>query len=274
MPNTRDSQRLSVTEQRRLSVPISEALMKMTMFRGFQTPSPPNYPLDRKIKKPLMEKHRRERMNKSLSHLKDKLIKHYPSETSKLEKADILEKTVFHVDRMEKLLETVQQNFNATMRHMELRFLEFLSLSSNGLTQDQILHLKQQYQMFSKRPQQLPMNMNQINMFKALPPMFMPVPFPVMPNLQTIKNNGIPPFSTTSFPCHSTVQEQKLNTTASSVPSSSTEANNVEDDENDEIDVVENDEWYSKRSDDSGIASSPEISKNQKSRGDDVWRPF
>uniref|UniRef100_A0AC34FMN9 BHLH domain-containing protein n=1 Tax=Panagrolaimus sp. ES5 TaxID=591445 RepID=A0AC34FMN9_9BILA len=49
--------------------------------------------MDRKIKKPLMEKQRRDRMNKSMEDLKVIIIRHDPNHTSKLEKADILEKT-------------------------------------------------------------------------------------------------------------------------------------------------------------------------------------
>ncbi|CAD5215891.1 unnamed protein product [Bursaphelenchus xylophilus] len=254
--------------------------MKMTMFRGFQTPSPPNYPMDRKIKKPLMEKHRRERMNKSLSHLKDKLIKHYPSETSKLEKADILEKTVFHVDRMEKMLETVQQSFNANMRQMEIRFFEFLALPSNGLSQEQLSRLKQQYQLFSKRPVHppFPINFNVVcpNIFKSFPPLLMPMPIPIMQNMQAMANRALGKEASAKDPMSASTTSSAENThpsSTSTTPPCSSQTQQEEEGENEEIDVVDN-EWYSKRSDDSGISSSPEISRFQKSRSEDVWRPF
>lgn len=59
--------------------------------------------MDRKVKKPLMEKRRRARINQCLSELKSLVLQAYSSappnqqRTSKLEKADILEMTVQYV---------------------------------------------------------------------------------------------------------------------------------------------------------------------------------
>ncbi|KAK0395282.1 hypothetical protein QR680_001203 [Steinernema hermaphroditum] len=60
----------------------------------FSSPSPPPYPMERKLKKPLMEKRRRERMNKSLFEMKELLMNIDPNDRSKFEKADILEMAV------------------------------------------------------------------------------------------------------------------------------------------------------------------------------------
>uniref|UniRef100_A0A1I7ZTN9 BHLH domain-containing protein n=1 Tax=Steinernema glaseri TaxID=37863 RepID=A0A1I7ZTN9_9BILA len=60
----------------------------------FSSPSPPPYPMERKLKKPLMEKRRRERMNKSLYEMKELLMNIDPNDRSKFEKADILEMAV------------------------------------------------------------------------------------------------------------------------------------------------------------------------------------
>ncbi|CAJ0957865.1 unnamed protein product, partial [Mesorhabditis belari] len=68
------------------------------------SPSPPDISsenMDRKTKKPLMEKRRRERINASLSTLKEILMAAYPQQNSKLEKADILEATVNYVRRLQ-----------------------------------------------------------------------------------------------------------------------------------------------------------------------------
>ena len=58
--------------------------------------------LDRSVTKPLMEKRRRERINKSLTELKNILLealKRDQSSCSKLEKADILEMTVKYLNQ-------------------------------------------------------------------------------------------------------------------------------------------------------------------------------
>ena len=58
--------------------------------------------MDRATSKPLMEKRRRERINKSLSELKNILLealKRDQSSCSKLEKADILEMTVKYLNQ-------------------------------------------------------------------------------------------------------------------------------------------------------------------------------
>lgn len=70
----------------------------------------------RKIRKPLMEKKRRARINDSLEELKDILLKNtvaiaYGQRPTKLEKADILEMTVRYLNTLHKRLAT-QRTFN------------------------------------------------------------------------------------------------------------------------------------------------------------------
>lgn len=70
----------------------------------------------RKIRKPLMEKKRRARINDSLEELKDILLKNtvaitYGQRPTKLEKADILEMTVRYLNALHKRLAT-QKVFN------------------------------------------------------------------------------------------------------------------------------------------------------------------
>uniref|UniRef100_A0A914E9U4 BHLH domain-containing protein n=1 Tax=Acrobeloides nanus TaxID=290746 RepID=A0A914E9U4_9BILA len=74
------------------------------------TPSPPQYPTDRKLKKPLMEKRRRARINDCLTTLKQMILQVDPQQNSKLEKADILERTVkiFHMLQQQNLMLTQQ----------------------------------------------------------------------------------------------------------------------------------------------------------------------
>lgn len=70
----------------------------------------------RKIRKPLMEKKRRARINDSLEELKDILLKNtvaitYGQRPTKLEKADILEMTVRYLNALHKRLAT-QKSFH------------------------------------------------------------------------------------------------------------------------------------------------------------------
>ncbi|VDK71445.1 unnamed protein product [Litomosoides sigmodontis] len=71
------------------------------MTSPYASPSPPQYPLERKLKKPLMEKRRRARMNECLDQLKHLLLHISPNHRTKLEKADILEMTVAYLNQMQ-----------------------------------------------------------------------------------------------------------------------------------------------------------------------------
>ncbi|CAH0382330.1 unnamed protein product [Bemisia tabaci] len=77
------------------------------------------FPETRKIRKPLMEKKRRARINESLDELK-RLILERKSEDSqntkpnKLEKADILEMTVRHVQRLHDELEELRRSISTS----------------------------------------------------------------------------------------------------------------------------------------------------------------
>uniref|UniRef100_A0A0R3S0K9 BHLH domain-containing protein n=1 Tax=Elaeophora elaphi TaxID=1147741 RepID=A0A0R3S0K9_9BILA len=75
-------------------------LSKM-MTSPYASPSPPQYPMERKLKKPLMEKRRRARMNECLDQLKHLLLHISPNHRTKLEKADILEMTVAYLNQMQ-----------------------------------------------------------------------------------------------------------------------------------------------------------------------------
>ncbi|KAJ1365783.1 Hairy and enhancer of split, variant 2 [Parelaphostrongylus tenuis] len=62
------------------------------------SPPSPDFHGDRKMKKPMMEKLRRKRINDSLLYLKEFLLNVSPQQSSKLEKADILEWTVRYLE--------------------------------------------------------------------------------------------------------------------------------------------------------------------------------
>ncbi|XP_026871435.1 hairy-related 8a isoform X2 [Electrophorus electricus] len=57
---------------------------------------------ERKLRKPLIEKRRRERINSSLEQLKGIMVDAYNLDQSKLEKADVLEITVQHMEGLQK----------------------------------------------------------------------------------------------------------------------------------------------------------------------------
>ncbi|XP_038831809.1 transcription cofactor HES-6-like [Salvelinus namaycush] len=57
---------------------------------------------ERKLRKPLIEKRRRERINCSLEQLKGIIVDAYNLDQSKLEKADVLEVTVQHMEGLQK----------------------------------------------------------------------------------------------------------------------------------------------------------------------------
>ncbi|XP_051558360.1 hairy-related 8a [Myxocyprinus asiaticus] len=57
---------------------------------------------ERKLRKPLIEKRRRERINSSLEQLKGIMVDAYNLDQSKLEKADVLEITVQHMEQLQR----------------------------------------------------------------------------------------------------------------------------------------------------------------------------
>ncbi|KAI7814493.1 hairy-related 8a [Triplophysa rosa] len=57
---------------------------------------------ERKLRKPLIEKKRRERINSSLEQLKGIMVDAYNLDQSKLEKADVLEITVQHMENLQR----------------------------------------------------------------------------------------------------------------------------------------------------------------------------
>ncbi|XP_065104630.1 hairy-related 8a [Paramisgurnus dabryanus] len=57
---------------------------------------------ERKLRKPLIEKKRRERINSSLEQLKGIMVDAYSLDQSKLEKADVLEITVQHMENLQR----------------------------------------------------------------------------------------------------------------------------------------------------------------------------
>ncbi|XP_063775613.1 transcription cofactor HES-6-like [Pseudophryne corroboree] len=57
---------------------------------------------ERKLRKPLIERKRRERINSYLEQLKETVIRVFHLDQSKLEKADILEMTVRHLENIQK----------------------------------------------------------------------------------------------------------------------------------------------------------------------------
>ncbi|OCT78841.1 transcription cofactor HES-6 [Xenopus laevis] len=61
---------------------------------------------ERKLRKPLIERKRRERINTCLEQLKETVIKAFHLDQSKLEKADILEMTVRHLQNIQKCRST------------------------------------------------------------------------------------------------------------------------------------------------------------------------
>ncbi|XP_006627559.2 hairy-related 8a isoform X1 [Lepisosteus oculatus] len=69
-----------------------------------ETSSDRNYSAkeERKLRKPLIEKRRRERINSSLEQLKGIMVDAYNLDQSKLEKADVLEITVQHMEGLQR----------------------------------------------------------------------------------------------------------------------------------------------------------------------------
>ncbi|CAK5088734.1 unnamed protein product [Meloidogyne enterolobii] len=78
--------------------------------RRSPTPDCPSFEhLERKQKKPIMERKRRARLNACFERLKEILLTS-DSQQSKLEKADVLERTVMFVGHLQQQLRSVQQN--------------------------------------------------------------------------------------------------------------------------------------------------------------------
>ncbi|KAM3616771.1 uncharacterized protein V6R79_023152 [Siganus canaliculatus] len=63
---------------------------------------PPSAKEERKLRKPLIERKRRERINNCLDQLKETVIGAFRLDQSKLEKADILEMTVKHLQNIQR----------------------------------------------------------------------------------------------------------------------------------------------------------------------------
>ncbi|XP_068135279.1 transcription cofactor HES-6-like [Hyperolius riggenbachi] len=81
---------------------------------------------ERKLRKPLIERKRRERINLCLEQLKETVISAFHLDQSKLEKADILEMTVRH-------LENIQRNRNSG--EMSVQYVDSQQRFSTGYIQ-------------------------------------------------------------------------------------------------------------------------------------------
>ncbi|KAL7643284.1 UNVERIFIED_CONTAM: hypothetical protein RMT77_006576 [Armadillidium vulgare] len=119
---------------------------------------------NRRSNKPLMEKRRRERINKSLNELKDIVLKAQNKDTSKftkLEKADILEMTVKHLKKLDEsgkishntnnsqFCEKYKQGFEKCLVEVENYIRRDDTLHHQHRSKQIILHLKT---LFSKIP--------------------------------------------------------------------------------------------------------------------------
>uniref|UniRef100_A0A1I8BNZ5 BHLH domain-containing protein n=1 Tax=Meloidogyne hapla TaxID=6305 RepID=A0A1I8BNZ5_MELHA len=81
--------------------------------RRSPTPDCPSFEhMERKQKKPLMEKKRRARINACFERLKEILLHSELPQSSKLEKADVLERTVIFVVNLQQKYNLVQQQIN------------------------------------------------------------------------------------------------------------------------------------------------------------------
>ncbi|KAL7876027.1 hypothetical protein AOLI_G00109900 [Acnodon oligacanthus] len=76
----------------------------MTAFNNSSSGAEKNFSAkeERKLRKPLIEKRRRERINSSLEQLKGIMVDAYNLDQSKLEKADVLEITVQHMEGLQR----------------------------------------------------------------------------------------------------------------------------------------------------------------------------
>ncbi|KAI6196922.1 HLH domain containing protein [Aphelenchoides besseyi] len=170
----------------------------MTRMRGmYSTQTPPSTPMvwpkDRKEKKPLMEKHRRNRMNNAMNLLKDTIVRYFPNESARLEKADILERTVDFVAMLEKNVKRLEtwhtanvhfmQEIGAILNRPEAACLPIL------LELKQVFERNAQAQCFSDSRLGFPRNhcapyitpIQKMNRSFVLPPLF---PSYIFPNLE------------------------------------------------------------------------------------------
>ncbi|XP_055382524.1 protein hairy [Condylostylus longicornis] len=97
----------AVVNQQQSTMPLKEVTQQQQQQQQAQQPSPPTAPVksDRRSNKPIMEKRRRARINNCLNELKTLILdatKKDPARHSKLEKADILEKTVKHLQELQR----------------------------------------------------------------------------------------------------------------------------------------------------------------------------
>lgn len=104
--------------------------------------SVPSFLLERKLKKPLMEKRRRARINECLEQLKQLLMNAMPHQRSKLEKVDILEMTVAYLKKtydfdQSNTTEVQRQTFLDGFSVAALACIEFLqnTVVGNGALQ-------------------------------------------------------------------------------------------------------------------------------------------
>lgn len=105
---------------------------------GQAAPTHP-YHLERKLKKPMMEKRRRARINDCLQQLKTLLLQAAPHQRTKLEKADILEMTVQYLTRLnahQKAFESemMRRNYSEGYSACLKSSLEFLGNQGGGIS--------------------------------------------------------------------------------------------------------------------------------------------
>uniref|UniRef100_A0A914MTK2 BHLH domain-containing protein n=1 Tax=Meloidogyne incognita TaxID=6306 RepID=A0A914MTK2_MELIC len=88
--------------------------------RRSPTPDCPSFEhLERKQKKPIMERKRRARLNACFERLKEILLSSDTQQSSKLEKADVLEKTVIFVRHLQKEHSLLRQHLNQLLAGTE-----------------------------------------------------------------------------------------------------------------------------------------------------------
>ncbi|XP_073437438.1 transcription factor HES-4-B-like [Dendrobates tinctorius] len=76
---------------------------------------------ERKLRKPLIERKRRERINSCLEQLKETVIRAFHLDQPKLEKADILEMTVRHLENIQKT-RTTGEKLHRLISHPRYRY--------------------------------------------------------------------------------------------------------------------------------------------------------
>uniref|UniRef100_A0A7E4W1M2 BHLH domain-containing protein n=1 Tax=Panagrellus redivivus TaxID=6233 RepID=A0A7E4W1M2_PANRE len=246
-----------------------------------------DFRMDRRQTKQEIEKFRRDRMNISMEELKGYLVKYIPNQTTKLEKADILEQTV---TLLGKLTAEKERAFNDGVKRGMMDVCNMLIKSGIPEAQKAAHDI-----MLSIRPPpgiQFPAGMPMHR-----PPMMMPPPVPGGPfGFMGFPGMGIPPpmmmqmhqqqqqlMKQSTQPLRPTPQPQNAQPTSSTVKKEEPEAEAHTSDEEVDIENVEdqNDETFSdastpgssrgtKRkyssSDDSGIADAvtPKMPKSEK----------